>query len=89
MGKIHGNGHQFTALQCKNKYENLKKQYKIQKDKAGTSGEGNIKWEFYKIMQDFVGDRPEIEPVAVVDGTGRVKRQCNNIFRKYSLTCPC
>ncbi|XP_065579231.1 uncharacterized protein LOC136039422 isoform X2 [Artemia franciscana] len=72
MGTMHENGHPFTALQCKNKYDNLKNQYKIQKDKAGTSGEGNVKWEYYKIMQDFVGDRPEIQPVAVVDGAGRV-----------------
>jgi hypothetical protein len=35
MGTMHENGHQFTALQCKNKYENLKNQYKFRKINLG------------------------------------------------------
>lgn len=64
---------EYTAEQCKVKHANLKAQYKTQKEKANKSGEGRVKWEHFELMSKFMDDRPEIDPVALVNSSGTVK----------------
>ncbi|XP_065559397.1 uncharacterized protein LOC136026605 isoform X2 [Artemia franciscana] len=64
------NGFPISAVQCKSKYENLKKQFKLQKLKAERSGEGQVKWEYFELMNNFMGSKPEIEPVATASSSG-------------------
>jgi hypothetical protein len=64
------NGYMFDSTQCRDKMNNLKSEYKVQKDKTSRSGAGKCKWLYFDIMQGFMGDKPEINPVFVMDSNG-------------------
>lgn len=68
--KMKEEGHYYTDDQCKSKMQNLKNQYKNQKEKASKTGASKVTWEYYELMSKFMDDRPEIVPVFVADSAG-------------------
>lgn len=58
-------GKKITPEQVDNKWKGFKKTYKKIKDHNNTSGSDRKQWEFFNAMDDLLGKKPEITPVAV------------------------
>ncbi|CAH1110697.1 unnamed protein product [Psylliodes chrysocephalus] len=54
-----------SADQCDSKWKGLKKTYKKIKDLNNTTGNKPKKWEFYYVMDNLLGNKPEVIPQAV------------------------
>jgi hypothetical protein len=47
-----------TQEQCRIKVDNLKKRYKVEREKRRVSGSGTSKWIFYDMMDELIGANP-------------------------------
>ncbi|XP_024381307.1 uncharacterized protein [Physcomitrium patens] len=47
-----------TQEQCRIKVDNLKKRYKVEREKKRVSGSGTSKWIFYDMMDELIGANP-------------------------------
>ncbi|KAG0571727.1 hypothetical protein KC19_VG037500 [Ceratodon purpureus] len=47
-----------TQEQCRIKVDNLKKRYKVEREKKRVSGTGTSKWIFYEMMDELIGANP-------------------------------
>lgn len=54
-----------SADQCDSKWKGLKKTCKKIKDLNNTTGNKPTKWEFYYVMDNLLGNKPEVIPQAV------------------------
>ncbi|KAG0594049.1 hypothetical protein M758_UG043300 [Ceratodon purpureus] len=62
-GSLTGNlvdGMPKTQEQCRIKVDNLKKRYKVEREKKRVSGTGTSKWMFYEIMDELIGANPRL-----------------------------
>jgi hypothetical protein len=52
-------GERKTFLQCKNKIENLKKRYKLEREKKNDTGEVASDWPWFQRLHDIIGKAPK------------------------------
>ncbi|XP_064469760.1 uncharacterized protein LOC135384488 [Ornithodoros turicata] len=64
-GLLAEKGYTLTSTQCSDKWKNLKKTYKTVADSKNKSVNGSQKWEYWSIMHDILGKKPEIQPPAL------------------------
>lgn len=53
-----------SATQCDNKWRSLKRTYKSINLHNKTSGQSRKRWEYFDIINDFMHNKPEINPIA-------------------------
>lgn len=66
-------GKKYTNEQVDNKWKGLKKTYKKIKDHNNHTGNGRKTWEFYKAIDSFMGNKPEITPFATCSSNSGLK----------------
>ncbi|KAG6546644.1 hypothetical protein Mapa_011833 [Marchantia paleacea] len=57
--RYHWQGERKTFLQCKNKIENLKKRYKLEREKKNDAGEVMSDWPWFTRLHDIIGKAPK------------------------------
>lgn len=78
---------EFSATQCKDKYKYLKSKYTMKKDNMSerASGAAAIKFDYFEEMDEFLGNRHNITPIALASNL--LKRDGGREDgRKYSLS---
>ncbi|XP_067122916.1 uncharacterized protein [Centruroides vittatus] len=71
--KLNEEGFSVTPAQVDTKWRGLKKTFKKIKLHNSQSGNNRKHWEFYSLMDDAIGKRPEISPVATCSNTDGVR----------------
>lgn len=56
------NGFHVSGKDCDEKWRRLKTQHRKYHDKALQSGRGAIKWQFYDMMDEFLGKEQALSP---------------------------
>lgn len=56
----------YTGIQCENKFKKLRKKYVKVKDHNKQSGNGPMTCKFFDELEEVLGDKPCIQPVALV-----------------------
>ncbi|KAK9891726.1 hypothetical protein WA026_016522 [Henosepilachna vigintioctopunctata] len=69
--ELKSHGHNITGPQCLSKFSGMKKTYKKTKDHNNKSGNSAKHWPYLTLMDDLMGDKPSITPVAVCSSTGK------------------
>ncbi|KAK9876213.1 hypothetical protein WA026_012514, partial [Henosepilachna vigintioctopunctata] len=69
--ELKSHGHNITGPQCLSKFSGMKKTYKKNKDHNNKSGNFAKHWPYFTLMDDLMGDKPSITPVAVCSSTGK------------------
>ncbi|KAL3683608.1 hypothetical protein R1sor_001630 [Riccia sorocarpa] len=57
--RYHWQGERKTFLQCKNKIENLKKRYKLEREKKNENGEIMSDWPWFSRLHEIIGKAPK------------------------------
>ncbi|KAL2612495.1 hypothetical protein R1flu_024187 [Riccia fluitans] len=57
--RYHWQGERKTFLQCKNKIENLKKRYKLEREKKNENGEIMSDWPWFGRLHEIIGKAPK------------------------------
>jgi len=69
--KLIEKGHNVNGPQCMSKFAGLKRIYKATRDHNTKSGNNTRSWVYYElIMNDLLGHKPFMQPVATVSSTG-------------------
>ncbi|XP_044732246.1 uncharacterized protein LOC123295095 [Chrysoperla carnea] len=68
--ELKSHGHNITGPQCLSKFSGMKKTYKKTKDHNNKSGNSAKHWPYLTLMDDLMGGKPSITPVAVCSSTG-------------------
>ncbi len=55
-----GEGTPKTQEQCRIKVDNLKKRFKVEKEKKRVSGSNTSKWPFFETMEELIGSNPRL-----------------------------
>ncbi|XP_023211224.1 uncharacterized protein LOC111614077 [Centruroides sculpturatus] len=71
------NNYLVTGNQCDEKWRNLKKTYKKIKDGNKQTGRGRSQWEFFSMMDEILGQRPDIEPPAIFESSSSTVQVLN------------
>ncbi|KAH0563771.1 hypothetical protein KQX54_006233 [Cotesia glomerata] len=84
--QLHARGHNITGPQCQSKLAGIKKTYKNIKDHNNKSGNSAKHWPYLTIMDDLMGDKPFISPVATCSSTGKKKRTSSECSTESSTS---
>jgi len=60
-----------TGPQCQSKFGGLKRAYKSIKDHNSKSGNSTRTWPYFNLLDDLIGTKPYITPIATVSSTGK------------------
>ena len=63
-------GIHYSSAQCRTKMKSLKREYRDQKDKAGSSGAGKVAWEHFELMKGLMAPKPEGTDSITASSTG-------------------
>ncbi|XP_074102732.1 uncharacterized protein LOC141529888 [Cotesia typhae] len=67
--QLRAHGHNVTGPQCQSKFSGMKKTYKKIKDHNNKSGNSAKHWPYLTLMDDLMGDKPFISPLATCSST--------------------
>lgn len=88
MWEANNNWH-YSAMQCENKWKDLRKTYVKVKDYNNTSGNDPKTCKFYNDIDDILCDKPSITPVSIASNLRKRPLLTNNSnyadFENYSL----
>lgn len=73
--KLVEKGFNVNGPQCMSKFAGLKRTYKATKDHNTKSGNNTKSWVYYDVMNELLGRKPFIEPVATVSSTGLTSKR--------------
>ncbi|XP_067118357.1 uncharacterized protein [Centruroides vittatus] len=73
------NNYLVTGNQCDEKWRNLKKTYRKIKDGNKQTGRGRSQWEFFSIMDEILGQRPDIKPPATFESSSSTLQVLNMV----------
>lgn len=81
---INEKGYNITFEQCAVKWKNLKRKYHSVKDNNNRTGRGRECWEYFDEIDNFMSNKPEIEPVSIVSSTNgfRTRQPSPNLHMK-------
>lgn len=68
--KMVEHGHNFTPEQIQNRMKTLINKYKEVRDHNNKSGNSFKDWEYYEIMENYMGQTPNITPIASCSSLG-------------------
>ncbi|XP_074114033.1 uncharacterized protein LOC141537097 [Cotesia typhae] len=71
--QLRAHGHNVTGPQCQSKFSGMKKTYKKIKDHNNKSGNSAKHWPYLTLMDELMGDKPFISPLATCSSTGKKK----------------
>lgn len=74
--EIKSQGHEFSADQCANRMKTLIVKYKEVKDHNARTGNHPKEWQYFKLVANYLGERPGITPPAV----------CSSISKSMALS---
>ncbi|XP_036140288.1 uncharacterized protein LOC118645564 isoform X2 [Monomorium pharaonis] len=67
-----------TAIQCENKWKDIKRKYTEVKDHNNQSGNDPKTCKFYEELEDVLGEKPCVKPVAVASSLNKRKMPSNS-----------
>lgn len=79
--KLIEKGYIVSGPQCMSKFAGLKRTYKATKDHNMKSGNNTRSWVYYNLMNDLLGHKPFMQPVASVSSTGLADVASNKRIR--------
>lgn len=60
-----------TSIQCENKWKDIKRKYMETKDHNNTSGNDPKTCKFYEELEEILGEKPCVKPVAIASNLNR------------------
>ncbi|XP_036143148.1 uncharacterized protein LOC105839115 isoform X3 [Monomorium pharaonis] len=85
---LQSKGYMVTARQCNTRVNTMKRTYKTIKDHNKKSGNDKRSWQYYDVMENFLGEKPYMVPLSTISSTGEVTEKPANIdsaFIKSSI----
>ncbi|XP_029662397.1 uncharacterized protein LOC115235014 [Formica exsecta] len=67
---MNANGYFVTGKQCTTRINTMKRTYKAVKDHNGKSGNNKRTWQYFEVMERFLGEKPYMAPLSTVSSTG-------------------
>ncbi|CAM6125619.1 unnamed protein product [Calypogeia fissa] len=81
-------GEKKTFLQCKNKIENLKKRYKLEKEKKNEAGEVASDWPWFQRLHEIIGKAPKQAGGLIEEADGGAAAALALGLGSTGLECP-
>ncbi|KAI3442881.1 Uridine monophosphate kinase, partial [Psidium guajava] len=78
-----------SVEQCKNKVDNLKKRYKLEKHRMSNGGISASHWPWFKKLEEIVGNSLPVKSASEDDKAGATSATSVKQSKRYAVATPC
>ncbi|XP_065558617.1 uncharacterized protein LOC136026210 isoform X2 [Artemia franciscana] len=77
-------GIRYSSAQCQTKMKNMKRQYRLQKDKAERIGPGKVAWEYFELMKRLMDSKQKGTDAIPASSRGELRIPANSASQSQS-----